>query len=225
MRNLRFLLLALLALIILPNDAVSQVSSTAGECPTVYVTGPAGITAPGELYWFEATVKGRETEAFEFDWLVSIGKIVKREGKSKIGVLVSENKAAFSLTATVRVRGLPEGCPNDASETGGICDCSPLYILLDEFSIAASRIKESALGSAVLEVEKNRADQLYIIEYFPVKTSRAVVDRKLTELRNHLSRKLKFDLKRVTIVTAVAEGNDPLTKIYSVPPGAENPQP
>lgn len=225
MRNPKILLAALMALVILPVISFSQVSPTAGECPTFYVTGPACITAPGELHWFEATVKGRETESLEFDWRVSIGKIVKREGKAKIGVLITDNKAGHSLTATVEVKGLPEGCSNVASETGGICDCGPEAILMDEFSIAPSKIDSPRLISAVVEIEKNRNDQLYIIEYFPLKTTKVVVDRKIAAIRDHLSKILRFDLNRVTIVAAPSEDNEPLTRIYSIPPGAENPKP
>lgn len=217
--------IASVLLMMLPAIAYSQVPSTAGECPTVYVTGPAGITAPGEIYWFEATVKGRDGETFEYDWVVSIGKITERVGKTRIGVLATREMAGLSVTATVRVKGLPDGCENVASESSGICDCSPEPVLLDEFSIAISKLNLPSLGAAVVELEDSRNSQLYIIEYFPSNTTKAVVDRKIAAIRKHLSDKHKFDLSRVTIVSAPSENDKTLTKIYKVPPGSENPTP
>lgn len=225
MRSPYLFILALLIGAMVPGLAYSQVPATAGECPTVYVAGPAGITAPGEIYWFEATVKGRDGETFEYDWVVSIGKITERVGKTRIGVLATKEMADTSVTATVRVKGLPDGCENVASESSGICDCSPEPMLIDEFSIAASKLNLPSLGAAVVELEDSRNSQLYIIEYFPSKTTKAVVDRKITAIRKHLSEKHKFDLKRVTIVSAHSENDETLTKIYKVPPGAQNPSP
>jgi hypothetical protein len=205
----------------LSSASLSQVSPTAGECPTVSVAGPAGIVGPGEIGWYVATVKGADIDVLELEWLVSAGKIDIREGKTKIGVLMPKDSDGVSVTATVNVKG-PNECSASASETSGICMCVP-SILLDEFSIRASSVGKRRLASAAIELEKNFNHLLYIIEYFPAKTSKTVVDRKLRAIRDHLARELKFDLTRVRIVTTTASNNLPLTKIYSVPPGAENP--
>jgi len=193
------------------------------ECPTVEVTGPAGITPPGEMAWFHASITGADPDALEISWRTSAGKIGKRDGKMKIGVTLTDDLGGLSITATVDVKGFPEGCSSSASETMSIC--LPLtWVQINEYSFPNRDINKRALSIAAVELENNPNNQMYIIEYFPRKNSRASIDRKIKRVREYFSL-LKFDISRVTIVTAEAEGNVLLTKIYRVPPGASNPVP
>lgn len=193
-------------------------------CPSVEVTGPAGIVAPGEIAWFEASITGADPEALDLVWTTSAGKIDKRDGKLRIGIRLTNDLNGLSLTATLEIKGLSEECgPSTDSETISYCGL-PTPTLIEEYSLSVQAINKKALSVAVEELDNNPSNQMYIIEYFPVKGSTASINRKLKSTRDYLLQ-LKFDLSRVTIVTAEAEGNVPLTRIYRVPPGADNPIP
>lgn len=194
------------------------------DCPTVQVTGPAGIVAPGEIAWFEASITGADPQALELVWTTSTGKIDKRYGKLKIGIPFTDDMAGLSITVTVEVKGFPEECSRATdSETISYCGL-PTPTLIEEYSLSVQAINKKALSVAVEELDNNPSNQMYIIEYFPSTGSTASISRKIKSTRDYFSQ-LKFDLSRVTIVTAESEGNVPLTRIYRVPPGADNPVP
>lgn len=208
---------------LLPSVSHSQTSPATGKCPTVYITGPAGVVAPGEMVWFQASVSGANPDSLEFIWTTSSGKIDTRDGRSKIGVLLRNEPSGSSITATVEVKGFPEGCPAAASETMISCGF-PLPVQIDEYSFPNAKINKAALRRAARELENNPNNQMYIFEYFPASASKSSMDRKVRQIRDYFS-EIKFDISRVSISTAAAEGNMPLTKIYRVPPGSDNPQP
>ncbi|MEQ1765319.1 MAG: hypothetical protein ABL984_19480 [Pyrinomonadaceae bacterium] len=193
------------------------------DCPSVEVAGPAGIVEPGEIAWFSASITAADPDGLAFVWTVSAGKIEKRDGKLKIGIPLSEDLAGLGITATVEVKGFPEGCPSSASETVSMC-ILPTPALIDEYSSPHHAINKRALSIAAKELEENPNNQMYIVEYFPADVPAESVNRKLKATRGYFSQ-LKFDLSRITIVTAEVEGNVPLTKIYRVPPGSNNPIP
>ena len=190
---------------------------------------PLRSPGPQELFnraisaWFLASITGVDPDALEVIWSTSPGKIDKRDGKMKIGVSLSDDLGGLSITATVDVKGFPEGCSSSASET--ISYCIPLTaVQMGEYSLPNRSINKNALTVAARELENNPNNQMYIIEFFSHKDSPASIDGKIKRIRDYFAL-LKFDLSRVTIVTAKAEGNVPLTKIFRVPPGASNPVP
>jgi len=189
-------------------------------CPTVQVTGPAGIHGPGEPVKFTADVKGAGLREVEHKWKVSQGKIVDGQGTNAITMVYDRDANGTSITATVEVSGLPEGCPNGASEI--ITYCIPLVpILVAEGSIAVTSIDKVRLDKLAAELADRPDSQGYLIEYFPPKTSQQAVDAKIQLVIRHL--KKSVDEARITIVTEFYE--KPFTRYYIVPPGAENPAP
>lgn len=219
-------ILVLFLLVLSGNGALfgqAEPETKATECPTVEVTGPAGVTNPGEIVWFHASITGADPGSLEISWSTSAGKINKRDGKMKIGVLLSDDLSGSSITATVDVKGFPEGCAASASETMSYC-IPHTAVLINEYSFPNRDINRSALRLAAKELEEYPNNQMYLIEYLPRSASLASVNGKVRRIRDYFEL-LKFDISRVTIVPAEIEGNMPLTKIYRVPPGAENPQP
>jgi hypothetical protein len=119
--------------------------------------------------------------------------------------------------------GLPEECQLSFT------DSLPPYeivepILIDEFGgVPVSDIARERLADAIGEAVNNPTNQVYIIEYFPQSTSDFDIREKIERIRRYIADELKFDIRRVTIVTS--KGTDLNTKIYRILPGAENPTP
>ena len=85
-------------------------------CPKLEITGPSGITRPvaAATYTIKAANKGTDLKP-EFLWFISSGEIISGQNTPSITVRFGNN----GVTATVEIRGLPEGCPNMASENSG----------------------------------------------------------------------------------------------------------
>ncbi|MGB7209405.1 MAG: hypothetical protein WBD27_12140 [Pyrinomonadaceae bacterium] len=190
-------------------------------CPTISVIGPAGITEPGELFFFSAKIDGEVPKNISYRWSVSKGEVIEGQGSLSIKVR-AEWKTEITLTATLEVVGLPEGCPKAASETAGMTiDMGPL--LVDEFSLAPVRIDKPRLSSFVDELKRNKYSYGYIIEYFTPETKRRVLDRKVAMITNYLTKTKGIDPKGFKIV--IVEGVKNRTKLYIIPPGADFPAP
>jgi hypothetical protein len=91
------------------------------ECPTITILGPAGITNPGDVMTFSASISGHGLSGFVPVWTAVGGKIVKGQGTLEVDVR-PPSTVPFSVTATVRILGLPAGCTSVATETGGVVD-------------------------------------------------------------------------------------------------------
>jgi len=169
---------------------------------------------------FEAEVKGTVPKGSTYVWTVSKGSIIEGQGTPTMKV-VADWKDGTTLTATLEVIGLPESCPNTASEsTPTICLWES--ILIDEFTSPISKVEKERFKSAVTEQRNNPNNQLYIIEYHN-DISQFSIREKVRRLTEFLVKELKLDGSFFEIVTE--KGDKPLTKIYRIPPGAANPKP
>ncbi|MEQ1765517.1 MAG: hypothetical protein ABL984_20480 [Pyrinomonadaceae bacterium] len=191
-------------------------------CPTITVSGPPGITEPGNIVEYSAAVGGRPTEGLSFIWTVVGGELISGQGTLNPKIK-PKGLWAIQVTASLEVKGLPETCPNTASETYGVaCDCRP--ILFDEFSIAPSKIDKRRLDALVASLTKYPGSQLHIIEYFQPRTSAVIVRRKIGLIRNYLTARGLKD-SDFGIVTEASYEKVESTRLYVIPPGAELPTP
>src|SRR5687768_14759996 len=102
------------------------------ECPTVTVTGPAGVTNRGELMTFTANVSGGTQDSVTYNWTVTAGTIESGQGTPSISVRAPSD-GTTSVTATVSVLETPGcDCNRSASETAPVGQ-PPGAILVDEF--------------------------------------------------------------------------------------------
>jgi hypothetical protein len=188
------------------------------ECPTISVTGPAGITRPGEPIMFSVELTGAPLQDVIYTWTLSTGKVVEGQGSNAITMVYDRNGS--SITASVEVAGLGEGCPSGASETLSYCE-GPVPILVAEGFVPVASIDKARLNKLASELAVAPNTQGYLIEYFPSKTSQKAIDAKIRLTLQHL--KKSVDETRITIVTDTA--SNAFTKYYIVPPGASNPTP
>jgi len=187
-------------------------------CPTIDVTGPAGIPNPDEPILFTASLS-KEAEKFnlEYKWTVSGGEIIG--GQGTLAVRALQKNLGETLTLTLEVIGLPEKCEKTSSESMSICVGYTLE-LLDEFSIAAFQIDKARLDNFTARLQNNPSAMAYIIEKFERKTSRNAIEQKNQKILNYLKTK---GVQRDYIVLLNALTDKNLTQFVLVPAGASPP--
>ncbi len=94
-------------------------------CPTISVTGPAGIPSPDEAITFTLSLS-QKAEKFnpKYSWTISGGEIIEGQGTQFIKVLAPNFFKGESLRATVELANLPKECGTvTASETAFMTIC------------------------------------------------------------------------------------------------------
>lgn len=121
----------------------ATIAASQTECPTIVVTGPAGIPDEGALIPIYVQIEGKAPSKVTYRWGISSGKIVEGQGTDKAKFDVKW-PTGERVTATVEVVGLPEGCANTASETMGVAiDPGPIYVgHSDKPSTYTTRVNE-----------------------------------------------------------------------------------
>ena len=189
-------------------------------CPKINVSG-GGVVAPGDPMSFTVYVEGDESGKLSFDWQITTGKIIEGQGTSTITVL--KNDVTENLTATVKIKGLPEGCPNTDSETYLVEPPRRVAVLNDEFGSVPNGEIRYRMDTLFIAMGNQPNAQGYIINYG---TNKEISNREKL-LRYHIAFK-KYDASRVTFVRGGANPRGEKgawTKLWIVPPGAEPPTP
>ncbi len=184
------------------------------------MNGPAGIIEPGETMTFTAVVSGGTESNVTYNWSVSAGTIESGQGTPSIVVRTTREMANSNVTATVELGGLcSPTCPRTDSATGSIAP-KPEPVLIDEFGKLSNDDVRSRLDTFFTELGNNPNNQGYIINYG---TDKDVAAREKL-ITDHINFR-KFDRSRITLVRGGDTGQDVKTKLYRIPPGADNPAP
>ena len=202
----------------LASDVFAQATQSS-NCPTLDVSG-GGVVEPGEPMIFTVSVENYDLSRLTFKWTVSGGEILEGQETRTIKVATKKYSSIY-ITATVEVKGLPEGCTITDSETGSVPYC-PSPRLFDEFgSLSYGDIRER-IPNLFVELGENPGAQGYIINYG---TDREIARRE-RQIRDAITF-LKLDAPRITLVNGGANprGKGIWTKVWIVQPGAENPTP
>ena len=191
------------------------------ECAMISVTGPAGITQPGESMTFTASASGGSASNLTYNWTVSAGTITSGQGTPSITVATTKEMANSSVTATVDVGGqCAATCQRNASETAGIADTIK-PVLVDEFGKQSNDDIRSRLDTFFTELSNNPGSQGYIINYG---TDKEIAAREKL-ITNHINFRNQ-DRSKFTLVRGGAhESGGVHTKLWRVPQGADNPTP
>ncbi len=191
------------------------------DCPTISVTGPAGVTSPGNTMTFTANLSGGDN--LTLNWSVDRGTITAGQGTRSIVVQTGAEDAGQTVTARVNLSGFDPNCtscPQEASETAPV-DTIPQAILVDEFGKLSNDEIRGQLDIFFTTLSNFPTDRGYIINYG---TSREIAARERL-IQNHI-RFRNFDASRITMISG---GDSPdgivRTKLYRVPQGADNPNP
>lgn len=184
------------------------------QCPQISITGPAGLTEPGEVAPFTVVVAHStlQLQKLEYKWTSSTGAIEDGQGTTSIRVRQLRREG---LTATVEILGLPEGCPYQASEYAPY-EVGPQAIAIGEVSVARPRLTKAISMEIKKTLSERPGSQLFVIVGGTVRHR----EEATASIIRDLSR-LKINRSRITI--SPSTDNSASIKFYAVPPGASNP--
>ena len=187
------------------------------NCSPVSVSGPSGITNPGDNMTFTASVSGNVT----YNWTVSAGRIVSGQGTPAITVSTSAADAGSNVTATVEIGGTQAGCncPTGASETAPV-QAKPTSRTIDEFGAQKDDEVKARVDNFFIQLNNDPSSKGYIINYgtpAQIKARKAQINKAITFR--------KYDTGRLVWVDGPDNGTGISTKFILVPSGAENPRP
>jgi hypothetical protein len=189
-------------------------------CPSLSVSGPSGITAPGTSVTFTATSSGDVT----YNWTVSAGTISSGQGTSSITVDTTGLSNNSSITATVDISGanLCADCPRRSTANADIAINKPNANLIDTYGKIPNDAVKAHVEGLYSQLANDPTAHGYIIIYgtpAQIKAARAQIDKAIHRPGTG------FDPSRVTIVEGPPQGPDVMVKVYVVPAGADNPTP
>ena len=188
-------------------------------CPTLSLTGPAGIPKPDEPISFTANLSNEaEKYNLKYKWTVSGGEIIEGQGTSTSKVLQKE--LGGNLTVTIEIIGLPKDCANTASETAGT-DCSfPIPKLIDEFTDSIAQKDKTRFDKIATDVKGDPTTQLYVLAWHFKNSPQETVKRKEQDIFDSLTA-AGIEKDRITLVFDFAERES--IQFWIVPAGATPP--
>jgi len=189
------------------------------DCGSLSVSGPSGVTNPGDTMTFTANKTG--SGDFTYNWSVSAGTIESGQGTPSIVVRTTSAMAGSNVTATVNVGGTDPtcNCQKEASDTAGV-QARPEASLVDEFGKASNDDIKARVDNFYIQLNNNPTSQGYIINYgtaAEIKARRAAINKAIAFR--------KYDASRVTFIDGPNNGTGVNTKFYLVPSGATPPNP
>lgn len=203
---------------ILAFGAISFAQTNENPCPQIRVIGPRGVINLGESAQLNVEAnKEIEKYKIEYFWTVSGGKIVRGQGTPEIEVATGLEDEGSNIEGTVKLKGLPENCPDSGSEfivvrqrdihrwfdMFGKLANNELYGRLDNYFVALINDPTSE-GLIVLEFDKNE--------------TKAKKIKRLNDISKHLKIR-RFDRTRLSFL--IAEVDEEYTRLYILPPTAK----
>ena len=188
------------------------------NCPTLTITGPAGVTNPGSPMTF--TANGGSSD-LTYTWEVSAGTIESGQGTPSITVNTTEDMAGSNVTATLNVTGTdPEcNCDTTKTETAGIDD-KPRTEEFDTFENIQNDDVKARLDLFFSRIQNDPNATGYIINYG---TPREITRR--AKVINDYIRFRSQDPSRYVLVNGGDQGTGIKTRLVIVPSGADLPTP
>jgi hypothetical protein len=201
---------------------VISVFAQAENAACVKTPGTAGVVEAGTPMKFVVTFSGKtDNLTLGYEWKVSAGTITSGQGTCSIIVDTTGLANGTNITAEVTVKGLPENCPNTASETRSIMS-KPIGETLDRFGKLPDDEVKARMDALFRELANNPTAQGYIINYG---TEKEIATREKQIQKAIVF--LKYDANRITITRGDKNpnGEGVWTIIWIVPPGAAFPEP
>lgn len=186
--------------------------------------GPSGIILTGQNVPFTARVEGTDLSKIKYKWSVSVGKIINGQNTSTLIASRNDNEAGLVITATVKIGGIPQGCPSTASASEEICQCFTPYSsrLIDESSENSSLIKKENLEKIKIELGNgDSSTKAYIVEKFKRGTSSKFIRQRIENIYRYFYENTFISSQGINIQIFFAEKNS--TQFWIMPERAEEP--
>jgi hypothetical protein len=192
------------------------------SCVNLGVSG-GGVVNPGDNMYFTANASGGTCADLNYSWSVSNGRITSGQGTASITVETTNAMEGQNVTATVQISGscLCPTCNTTASETGSVTT-RPKFSEFDNFGKLPDDDVKARIDNLYIYLGNNPNHQGYIINYG--------TDREIAAREKQIQKAISFrnyDASRLTIVRGGPNPNGAgvWTKVFTVPPGADNPTP
>ena len=192
-------------------------SSAFGQCPTVTVISPQGVTNVGDKMVFRAEV-GAVGPKLEFYWSVSLGTIVAGQGTPSIELATDRRMGGANVTATVTVGGLAPDCEKTASETAPVAPRLE-WGSLDQWGPLKDNEQRSRFDTFFSELANNPHQTGLVVLLVTKRERRDHRNRRIQLIMDHV-RFRNFDANRIwfCLERSIFEQ----TTIYRFPPGLED---
>lgn len=188
-------------------------------CVSVGVTGPSGLTKPGDTMTFTANVGG--SGDYTYNWSVSAGTIESGQGTSSIVVRTTNDMGGQNVTASVEVGGLCPECPRNASETAGV-EKPGEPILVDEYGKLKDDDVKARVDNFYIQLNNNPSAQGYAVIY----GTPAQIKKQKAQIMKAINRPGSGqDASRITFIEGPDDGSGGKVKFYVVPAGVTPPNP
>ncbi len=187
------------------------------SCPSLSVSGPSGVTNPGDAMTFTASASGNLT----YNWTVSAGTIESGQGTPVITVRTTKEMAGSNVKASVTIGGTEPrcNCTTEASETAPV-QSSPTPSVVEEFGKAPNDDVKARVDNFYIQLNNNPTAQGYVINYgspAEIKARKAQIDKAIAFR--------KYDRSRLVWVDGPDNKTGISTKFILVPQGADKPTP
>jgi len=183
-----------------------------------------GVVEAGTPMKFAVNVSGKiDNLTLSYEWTVSAGTIVSGQGTCSITVDTTGLTNGTEITAEVKVKGLPENCPNTASKTGSVKVTRKSPEILDEFGNIPRDEIRARLDAMMIALGQNPNAVGYIINY----GTAAEIARREKMIREHIAFR-KYDANRVRFISGGANPRGETgvrTRFFIIPPGTDTPTP
>jgi hypothetical protein len=192
---------------------------SAGQCLSMTVIGPTGVTEPGYPMKFQVEV-GAVSPRLEYSWMVDAGSIVSGQGTPAITVATDKKMQGSNVTATVKIEGLPAGCEKVASGIAPVASKLE-WESLDEWGDLNDNDVRDRVDAlfAYLTRDSPRNTALFILHL--TKNERHDARNRRIQLVVRHAKFRKFDTGRIWFCLLESRPEAERTTIYTLPPGLE----
>lgn len=196
------------------------------NCPTISVTSPSGIIPIGDSMTFTANLSGGSYDKISYEWIISSGTLTSGQNTSTITVATDADLAGQTITATVKIIGLPQECKNEASASGEIVS-PPLNngcILTRNtyYGKISWRDEKEILENVAFELKNDTSAVAYFIVRNKSKNRSQIIKLRETKVRKYLFDKFKIAKNRIKFIDG-GEDEDEI-QIVIVPKSMLSPQ-
>jgi len=212
-------LLFILSLTIFSGIAFAQTPQA--KCPDISVDSPYQLPGIGVAVTFIASLKNAEhVKSPKFHWAVTSGRILRGQGTRTIAV--SFTKRVTAITATVTVKGLPEGCTNNASASTDTWESVPIT-LCDEYERLSFAEEEKRLKDLIPKLLKDSAPTSQIFLHLSITQKDTLRDAMAHARRIALFLESEIGDRIRDVHFQIEKGDEYITKIWLVPLDADPP--
>jgi hypothetical protein len=182
-------------------------------CPKISVAGPSGIIDPtsGDPATYTASVENSENLQIEYFWETTSGKIISGQGTSTIQLLVGETGSS-NVAVTVKIKGLPEHCPNEATETQVIAKREP-HNCLDTYGKISLREEYGEMDNVMVRLRLFSGSSVVFYLSFRRKPAKRQIDARILRMLKAFALRKRLEESKNRIAFVVFEDKAEYTRI------------